>query len=739
VAVFAALSVALGLWQQWIGGSAGADAGVPQQLPPVPDGFEGRAADRSAVLASVRGGARVVVVVGSPGMGKTAFALWLAHTHRKRYRDGQLFAALRDASADPQPPAAVLDAFLAALRVPDEQRRGDTDVLAARLRSVLAGRRVLIVLDDARDASQLNPLLAGGPRCLTIVTSRRLLTELPGAAVHPMGALDDGDAGSVLAADAGAARVSSDRAGAARLVRLCAGLPLALRIAAARLRARPSWTPGDLADRLEDEQRRLTEFSQGEAAVRAAFDGSYRELPEPDRTVFRRIGGHPAHTMDLPAAAALADLPADAASPVLERLVDAHLVESPAIDRYRLHDLMRLYAVERLAAEEPPGAATAGLARLVAGMTARYAVSPVDTADHAALVPVVRTAVDAGLHEPAWNLVDVLHPRLEYAGHHPLWLLLWEQAARAARALGDDRRLSHALRLVATAHRHAGLVQRALEPAAEAAALARTVNDRREQVQALYSYGETLRDLNRLDEARRTLEDTLALAGELGDVGTELQVRNALATVFTQGWQPELAVPVLERALTMAPPTGSRELAWVLLNLSGVYRATGRREEGAAMAHRAVAMAGSVGDDFALGYALAELMTLASAAGRTDDARGYLHESIGAFRRISHGTGVGIVHQRFGARADEAGRWREAIRHHDTATAQFEELSDPPRTAIARLYRAAAYAGANQRAAAHNDWAAAEREPALPSSPEVDLLRRRLRQRLGAALPVSDR
>jgi tetratricopeptide (TPR) repeat protein len=482
---------------------------------------------------------------------------------------------------------------------------------------------------------------------------------------------------------------------------------------------------------LASERGRLAELSQGEAAVRAAFDGSYHDLDEFDRTVFRRIGSFPARTLDLPVAAALTDRPAEMVSPAMERLVDAHLVESPAVDRYRLHDLMRLYAGERLVVEESPAARVAALRRLAALLTARYTDGSVPVTEPDSLVPIVRAVVAAGLAEPAWELVSAAHPRLDYAGHHPLWLLLWEQAAGVARSLGDERRLSRALRLVATAHRHAGRVQHALGPAAEAAALARRLSDREEQVKALHTYGETLRDLNRLAEARQILEDALARADELGDHPTEQRIRTSLATVHSQGWQPELAVPVLEQALSIAPPTDTRETAWVLLGLAGAYRLTGREEEGVALAHRAVRMARGIGDDFALGYALAELMTLAARDGRTGEARAHLNESTEVFRRISHGTGVGIVHQRYGALADDAGRHREAVRHLDTAIAQFERLADTSRAAIARLYRAVALAGAGQRGAARAELAAAERESALPSSPEVGHLRARLRQRLG--------
>jgi hypothetical protein len=219
-------------------------------------------------------------------------------------------------------PAAVLARFLGALRVPEDERRGDVDALAARFRSAVAHLRLLVVLDDARDADQVRPLLPGGSGCRVLVTSRRLLAELPGSVLHPLGGLDEPDALAILAEAAGGGRIAADPAGAAHIVQLCAGLPLAVRIAGSRLRARPTWTPTDLADRLADERRRLDELRLGDAAVRSTFDTSYRELSTMDRLVFQRAGPHPGPAFGIPAAAALAaDEPADRDT-CLVRLLD---------------------------------------------------------------------------------------------------------------------------------------------------------------------------------------------------------------------------------------------------------------------------------------------------------------------------------------------------------------------------------------------------------------------------------
>jgi hypothetical protein len=363
----------LAVWQQRL-----AEADVPP----------GRDENLTAVDHIIEGGCQVLVLVGPPGVGKSTLALHVAHGRRDRFADGQLFAVLRGADADPVPPEAVLTRFVGALDVPDDERRGGVDDLAARFRSAVADRRLLILLDDARDAGQVHPLLPDGAGCLVLVTSRRLIADLPGAVIHPLRGLDETDGRVLLADAAGAERVAADPEGAARIVRLCGGLPLAVRIAGSRLRARPAWT----------------------VAVRLSFATSYRELSTVDRLVFRRAGSHPGRVFAVGATAALTGMPEQAVSATLGRLVDAHLVEAPAPSRYRLHDLLRLFAAERLTVDEPPEDHDACLTRLLDWYTRHAEGGDWLTRERDNMVVAVHRAVKAGACESAWALVYAVNP-----------------------------------------------------------------------------------------------------------------------------------------------------------------------------------------------------------------------------------------------------------------------------------------------------------------------------------------
>jgi tetratricopeptide (TPR) repeat protein len=701
----------------------------PAELPPPPAGFTGRSTDLDAVGAILARGARVVAVSGPPGAGKSTLALRLAHERRGDHPDGQLFASLRGADA-PVLPAAVLSRFLAALGAPEEERRGTTDDLAARYRSYLADRRVLVLLDDARDAAQVRPLLPGGAHCLALVTSRWLLTELPAAEAYPLGALTDDDAVELLrtaagdgrtatadrptATATGDGRVAAEPEAVARVVRLCGGLPLALRIAGGRLRARPGWTVADLAARLEDERRRLDELRLGDLAVRSSFETSYTELSTVDRLVFRRAGAHPGAEFGGTAAAALAGLDDTTVTDALERLVDAHLVESRTAGRYRLHDLLRLFAAERLVAEETPGDRQAALVRLAD----RLAVEARTAADGDAWIAregdavpaVVHAAVEAGGYAAAWALATAAGPLMGRSADHPLRLALWNDARRAARALGDEPGEARALRGTAHAYRNAGDVARAVEPAAEAVAIVARLGDRRAEAESRRVYGEALRDLSRYEEALTELEQARALYRELGPAGEEVATLTAIGTLHNQFWQPERAVPCMERAVALLPQTSSETPVhgWALLGLGVAYKLVGQEGEAWPLVERALAVFRRQQDRYGEGYGLRERANLAERAGRSREAARDHVAALALFQSINHGTGIGLAHQGIGDDALTAGAFDRAVAEFGNAAERFLRHGDRARAGRARLKRAIALARSGRTGDARAERAAAE-------------------------------
>jgi DNA-binding SARP family transcriptional activator/tetratricopeptide (TPR) repeat protein len=435
----------------------------------VPD-FTGRAADLDRLLALAADDALAIAAIdGMAGVGKTTLAVHAAHRLAGRYPDGQLYVDLHGHAPGrlPLDPAAALEMLLRMLDVPAEQIPDGLERRAARWRVATAGRRVLVVLDNAADAGQVRPLLPGSAGCCALVTSRRRLGVLDGATGLSLDVLPPTEALDLFGTVAGPGRVLAEPAAAAEVVRLCGHLPLAIRIAATRLTHRSRWTVLALATRLRDERGRLAELAVGDRCVEAAFALSYRQLDGQRQRLFRLLGGQPCADLAVPAAAALAGLPERATEDALEELVDAHLLQQQAPGRYRFHDLLREYAaglstpdgdaVGRLL-DHYLGTATAAADRLEPELR-RF--EPVVAhrpafADQAAalawleaergnLMALVRHAAGAGRATHAWQLACVLRPFFERRGYYDDWRGSHEAGLRAARAAGDRRGATLAL------------------------------------------------------------------------------------------------------------------------------------------------------------------------------------------------------------------------------------------------------------------------------------------------------
>src|SRR5580700_8217671 len=389
------------------------------------------------------GAVRVALVAGAGGLGKTSLAVHAAHRVRGSFPDGQLYVDLLGATPHPLPAADVLARFLRDLSVGGQDIPVDEAERAARYRTTLAGRRMLVVLDNARDAAQVRPLLPGTASCAVLVTTRSRMPDLASTKLVDLNVLDDDEALTLFTRVVGDQRAAAEPEATAELLLACAGLPLAIRICAARLATRSGWTIRAMANRLRDEHRRLDEMRVGDLAVRASFQVSFASLPaeaQPDGVApadaFRLLGLWQGPSISSAAAAALFGTPEHLAEDALETLVDTHLLESTSQDRYKFHDLLRVYSSERAVADLSAQVRDAAVGRLLrwymrTSDAAGTAVAPhgynipleplgddppllnftgVDDAlswydsERVNLVAATRQASFVGLHEVAWRL-----------------------------------------------------------------------------------------------------------------------------------------------------------------------------------------------------------------------------------------------------------------------------------------------------------------------------------------------
>jgi DNA-binding SARP family transcriptional activator len=399
------------------------DTVVPRQLPADIAHFSGRA-DALKILnaltgrVSGTGGAVVISVIdGSAGIGKTALAVHWAHRHADRFPGGQLYVNLRgfDPAGTPVQAAEAIRGFLAALGVSSPQIPPDLEEQAALYRSLLAGRQMLIVLDNARDPEQVRPLLPGAAGCLVLVTSRNRLTSLvvlQGADPVTLDLLTFDEASELLARRLGADRVAAEPGAVDDLIGLCARLPLALNITAGRAAAHPSFLLATLADQLRDTHHRLAALDAGDTAAntRAVFSWSYRTLGGEAARMFRLLGVHPGPDITVLAAASLTATTPDQARTALDELTAVHLLSEHAPGRYGFHDLLRAYAMEQARTRDTDEERHQALRRAVEHYLHTAA------AGHRVLAPLQRSPIP--LREPAAGVAT--HPVPD-----PLSALLW--------------------------------------------------------------------------------------------------------------------------------------------------------------------------------------------------------------------------------------------------------------------------------------------------------------------------
>jgi tetratricopeptide (TPR) repeat protein len=510
----------------------------------------------------------VSVVTGPAGVGKTAFAVRWAHRVGGEFPDGHLYANLRgfDPLGTPVAPGEALRGFLEALETAPARIPAGVDERAALFRTVLAGRRVLVLLDNARDVEQVRPLLPGTPGCVTLVTSRDRLAGLVAAEGAQSTVLDlfgPDEAREFLACRLGADRIAARPEAVAEIVAACAGLPLALTIVAARTATNPDFTLGDLAAELRDVRARLDVLTLGDPGsdLRDVLSWSYRRLSPPAARLLRLLGSHVAAEATPAAAASLAGVSVAAVRPLLAELARLHLLTEPAPGRFGFHDLIRAYAVDLATGTDSPDDHAAARRRIVdhyarsaRAVTDHLAVrgevmalpepepgvTPDRVADDSAalewfaaeepaLVAATQQAFDAGLdrhaYAIAWGLADFCNRR----GHCEVTIATQRLAAAAAERLGDVAAQACAARYMAIAYSRQARVEQALVEARRAATFYEQCGDHAGQAKIDLLVADRLEDLKRpgdaLRHARRALdlfrlaEDRVGQARALNSIG----------------------------------------------------------------------------------------------------------------------------------------------------------------------------------------------------------------------------
>ncbi|MEV0452254.1 BTAD domain-containing putative transcriptional regulator [Streptomyces sp. NPDC050600] len=542
---------------------AGADLPTPRQLPACPRWFTGRdqqlaELDKALDGSDAPGRAVVISVIGGiGGIGKTRLVLHWSHQNLDRFPDGQLYVDLRgfDASGEPPvAPAVAVRGFLDALGVAAQSVPLDVQAQIGLYRSLVQGRRMLIVLDNAADTEQVAALFPGSATCTVLVTSRRRLAGLVsthGARLLTLDVLSDSEARELLARHVGHDRGAAEPDAVAGLLEHCAGLPLAISVVGARAATHPAFPLAVLAEELKDESARLDALDAGDltANVRAAFTVSYNALTPGAADVFQLMGLAPGPEIGLAALAGVIAWPAPVLRATLRELENAHLIQQPDPGRYRLHDLARLYAVERAAAERADGSdeallrvvdfylETAGTAarRLdphrddIRPATVRPGVTPLPLADHdaaltwftvehAVLLSAIDLAVRTSHDAHAWQLARAVETFFDHRGHWHDWTVVQHIALEAARRLGNES-------WKAASHR---------------------------------SLGNVYTQIGRLDEGHTHFRHALVLYEALGDRDSQAHTHRGLGWVRNQQGRQRDALDHAEQALTLYRQTGHR-------------------------------------------------------------------------------------------------------------------------------------------------------------------------------------
>ena len=691
------------------------------QLPPEVTGFTGRDGELAVLAglldpAGTSGPVLVSAVAGLAGVGKTTLAVQAGHAVRQRgwFGGGVLFVDLHGYDDQRVEPSQALDALLRALGVPAEHIPPTVEERAGLYRSVLAqiGGPVLVIADNASAEAQVRPLLPGTGPHKVLVTSRHTLAGL-GARLIDVTVLDEAASialldGAVRAARPDDDRISGDREAAVRLAGVCGGLPLALQIVGALLKADATLSTGELADELATEQDRLPRLAYddgsgpGAPSVAAAFELSYHRLDETSARVFRLLPVNPGPDLSTAAAAVLADLPAGQVRRVLGGLAAAHLAEAAAGGggRWRMHDLLRLYAA-RLSQEDADAdgreqardrllgwyldmaGAADGHLRALPGTAApeeftgrEDALAWLD-AERASLVAAVTMAAGTGRDHAAMRLPLLLAEYFAWRRRFDDLMAVTAISLDAARRLGDRRREADALTILGNALQEVRRFEEAITACQDAAAIYRDTGDHHREGMALNNLGSALREVRRFDEAITACQDAAAIFRDTGDRHREAMAQGNLGLALREARRFEEAITACQDAAAIFRDTGDRHSEGMALGNLGIALQEVRRFDEAITAHQEdLAICRDTGDHHGEGMALNNLGLALREVRRFDEAITAHQDAAALYRDTGDRHREGDALSNLGLALQEVRRFDEAITACQDAAAIYRDTGD---------------------------------------------------------------
>jgi DNA-binding SARP family transcriptional activator/tetratricopeptide (TPR) repeat protein len=692
---------------------------IPRQLPADTADFVGneeliRTAESVLTGGAGRRAIGVVVIAGRPGVGKSTMATHIGHrVAREHFPDGQLYCDLHGTRAEPGAAADILGRFLLALGIPGPMIPSGLDERVEMYRTLLASRRVLVVLDDAVSEGQVAPLLPGSSDCAVIVTSRSRLTGVPGARQIELEVLDPAQSLDLLGQVIGTQRLDREPQAAAELVRAVDGLPLALRIIAARLAARPHWTLASMVRRLADEKHRLDELSHGDMTIRASLSLTHDGLTPQARKLFGLLGLAEGPTLPGWAAGAVLDDDRPYPSDLLEPLVDVQMLDVIAVEgtgefRYRYQDMVRLFAREQLAATTSPADQHAALTRLVGGWLAvaerahsrvyggdftvvhgaaprwqppadyleQVLAQPLDWLDgeQANLCAVIGHAAKAGLDEACWDLAVTMVTLFESRGYLDDWERTHRDALAATRSAGNVQGTAALLNSLGTLHINQG------RPADSRAALSEAFGLFRELGNSL-GLALCQRDFALLD--RQAGDDDSALArydlalrhfDEVSDVVGRAIVLTQRAHVLARRGRIAEAHTHLAEAMEIYGGVGyTGGVAHTLRRIGQLQSMSGDHENATRTMAEVLEMVRQARDVIGEGHLLCNLGEVNAAAGRYDQARGFFEQALALRDQIMDHGGAAVVRLELARILVRLGKPGQAVELLESAVRIFGE------------------------------------------------------------------